>query len=1231
MPTRPAGRASLQTAAAPVSAPYEPLFNFNDGRDDKRGVMADKTPAPAGTNSILVKLRPTGALRAAESRANLRPLYEEAPRGAASGFGLDSDPRWFLAELPDGAATPWDLAHARVAAQLGVSESDVVFAEPDLFHNVYRDANEEEIGPGFAAGEKCVAEPQDGARGKAVGPAEFAWHLGDNYSQLGSARDAVVFEDPRTRIAHLDTGYYRAHDVAPERERILKHLERSFVEGDRNRQSAEDPDNNAFLVDNSGHGTGTIGILAGGKAPGFGGVYLGGAPQADIVPIRVADRVVLLTTSALAQALDYAVEQRCDVATLSMGGVPSRAWGEAVDRAYEAGLCLCAAAGNHFGISPPRTLVYPARFSRVIAVCGVMADGRPYADLKGTAMEGSHGPDSAMKAALAAYTPNIPWPRFMCADVIRLNGEGTSAATPQVAAAAALWFEKYKRELPRDWRRVEAVRNALFTSAKLKSDRKHFGNGVLQARAALDVRPAFGLKKSDKSDDSWSFLRVITGLGVVEIPPREEMFNLELAQRWLLNEELQALVPDPAAVSRLKDEELRRFMEAVIEDEGASLALRRHVAARYPVAAGRSAPRTPKTRVVVPEVLPVCDTQPAVPDPPFRAVRVYAVDPSLSARLDTASVNEVTLQIRWEELGKGPTGEYLAVEDVDASGRRYPPVELDDPRLLAQDGWAPSEGNPQFHQQMVYAVAMKTIQHFERALGRPVLWRPRPNPKNANDDSQFVRRLAVRPHALRQANAFYSPQEVALLFGYFEAGADDPGDHMPGSRVYSCLSHDIIAHETTHAVLDGMHRRFNEATNPDVLALHEGFADIVALMQHFTIPGVLEQEIARTRGDIEAESMLGSLAVQFGYATGGRGALRNAIGRVEGGVWKRFAPDPADLQKRLTPHSRGAVLVAAVFDAFIAIYKARTADLLRIYTGGTGVLPGGAIHPDLVRRLSDEASKSAAHVLDMAIRALDYLPPVDVTFFEYLRALITADFDLVSDDRHNYRVAFVEAFRRRGIYPLNLDDATADTPRTLSVDTLRWQGFDTAQFPRRVRAEIAGQYKGVLDGLRQYAEACIYLKDREELFDVTRRQRATLHKQLLDAFKAVPAFAGELGLDPDKRFEVHELRRALRVDPEGRNVPQIIVALTQSDVVKDVDAPRHVFRGGSTLVVDLSRHDLKAVKYRIVKNITSAARRERTAAFVRDAASDPLRALFFAPDRHGEPFAALHALADDGF
>ena len=67
----------------------------------------------------------------------------------------------------------------------------------------------------------------------------------------------------------------------------------------------------------------------------------------------------------------------------------------------------------------------------------------------------------------------------------------------------------------------------------------------------------------------------------------------------------------------------------------------------------------------------------------------------------------------------------------------------------------------------------------------------------------------------------------------------------------------------------------------------------------------------------------------------------------------------------------------------------------------------------------------------MCIRALDYCPPVDITFGEYLRAIISADYDLVEDDRLKYRVAFVEAFRRRGIYPPDV--------RTMSVDSLIWR------------------------------------------------------------------------------------------------------------------------------------------------------------------------------------------------
>ena len=125
-----------------------------------------------------------------------------------------------------------------------------------------------------------------------------------------------------------------------------------------------------------------------------------------------------------------------------------------------------------------------------------------------------------------------------------------------------------------------------------------------------------------------------------------------------------------------------------------------------------------------------------------------------------------------------------------------------------------------------------------------------------------------------------------------------------------------------------------------------------------------------------------------------------------------------------------------MFDAYLTLYKSHVADLLRIASEGTGVLPAGQLHPDLVNRLADEAAKSAQDVLDMCIRALDYSPPVDITFGDYLQAIVTADFEFDPLDLAHRRVAFVEAFRRRGIVPAGV--------RTLSVDGLLWRPTSAA-------------------------------------------------------------------------------------------------------------------------------------------------------------------------------------------
>jgi hypothetical protein len=623
--------------------------------------------------------------------------------------------------------------------------------------------------------------------------------------------------------------------------------------------------------------------------------------------------------------------------------------------------------------------------------------------------------------------------------------------------------------------------------------------------------------------------------------------------------------------------------------------------------------------------------------PPSRKIRVYAFDPSLNWQIDTAVINRLTLHVPWEELRPGPVGEYLEVVDYDpASQCFYAPVDLDDRFILADDGLEPSEGDPQFHQQMVYAVAMTTIHNFERALGRRILW----SQGDAEQGYQFVQRLRIYPHAMRDSNAYYSPKKKALLFGYFPASTSDPGHNLPGGTVFTCLSHDVVAHETTHALLDGLHRRFIEPTNNDTLALHEGFADIVALLQHFSHAPALRDQIRRTRGDLASQNLLGQLAQQFGQAIGTRGALRDALGEVDKatGEWLPRKPDPADLQKAQEPHTRGAILVAAIFDAFLTVYKSRIADLLRIATSGSGVLPQGELHPDLVERLAGEAALSASQILNMCIRALDHCPPVDVNFGDYLRALVTADRDLVPEDDRGYRVAVIEAFRRRGIYPQGV--------RSLSAESLCWApplGADAAAL------------NDLLPGVKSLGRVrpdWSLTSDRRKVWKEMQESCREIHSWLLsDAARAIAGHFGlALGSDAPKSiergkdglplFEVHSVRPARRLGPDGQTLTDLVIEITQKrqgyvnpqwqDKVDsgEITPPPHDFwlRGGCTVLIDL---DHGTVRYCIGKGITSEARLAAQRAYAKSNGS--LQATYFGDPRRreqAEPFALLHRMPE---
>ncbi len=619
-----------------------------------------------------------------------------------------------------------------------------------------------------------------------------------------------------------------------------------------------------------------------------------------------------------------------------------------------------------------------------------------------------------------------------------------------------------------------------------------------------------------------------------------------------------------------------------------------------------------------------------VPSPPHRRLRAFAFDPILSRCLETHEINEVTIKVPWEDsLGLGPVDDYLEVVDYDpASQAFYAPVNLNDPQLLAQDGLPPSEGNPQFHQQMAYAVARATNSHFERALGRRTLWSPRLVQDDDLIRDEYVGRLRLYPHALREANAYYSPAKKALLFGYFSASATAAGDNMPGETVFTCLSQDIVAHETAHALLDGLHRRFIEPSNEDLWALHEAFADIVALFQHFTNPEVLRQQIARTRGDLEKQSLLGELAYQFGQAIGNYGALRSALGRIdpETHQWVPEKPDPQKLLQTTESHARGAILVAALFEAFLTIYKWRIADLMRIATGGSGLLPPGDLHPDLVARLAREAAKTADHLLQMCIRALDYCPPVDPDFGDYLRALITADADLVQDDRHNYRLAIIEAFRHRGIYPRDV--------RNLSVESLVWhqpedpeqEDFSPVFSPEKLKNLVCDW------GLTT---------DRQKIYQQAREGQQLLWNWIVAPEGRPAARAAGLVLESEApeafsrhkdgdyrgmpRLEIHSVRPARRLGPDNQTVNELVIEMTQrrygyyepdrqaqaDRAGSDPPPPDFYFRGGCTLLVDL---ETAKVRYAISKNIRSEARLERTRRFLTQEAAS-LRATYLGDPR----------------
>lgn len=560
--------------------------------------------------------------------------------------------------------------------------------------------------------------------------------------------------------------------------------------------------------------------------------------------------------------------------------------------------------------------------------------------------------------------------------------------------------------------------------------------------------------------------------------------------------------------------------------------------------------------------------------PMFRPLRIYTLDPSVSDRLGGVA----TVQVPYEKLERGPAGALFRVDCAGAPKTlAAEPLDLDDPRLLISGGLAPTPADGRFHLQMVYAVCSLTYAAFKRALGREIAWATA-----APGDGPL--RLSVNPF-VPGANAGYSREAGALSFGYFKAGRRAAGFTIQGGLICTALSHDVIAHETTHALLDGLRSSFMEPTNVDVPAFHEGFSDLVALFLHFTYADVVERAIRESRGTILRGSLLTDIAREFGYARAKSGKAEALRSGVDVGGIAAFDSDvlpsgenaPAGYDARLEPHALGSVLVSAVFEAFTTIVKRKCERYFRIAGLDPAVVGQAALGDALVRAIAQEASDVARQFLDICIRAIDFCPPADMELGEYLRAIITADTDIESTDKWGFREALMRSFRRRQIFP--------DHVQFMTPDAVRWQPPpveltipDLAFRNLRFEGE-PGQPADARELDRQAHALGAFVTDPAHA-DVFR---------LVSAGQRLPK-----GIVQASPAMVQSVRVTRRVAPDGRIAFDLVGEITQTCTVER-DGVLYDMNGGCTVILDPEG----VVRYAIYKKFDSASRRERQLAAMR--------------------------------
>ncbi|BCW49101.1 hypothetical protein StoSoilB13_14430 [Arthrobacter sp. StoSoilB13] len=351
----------------------------------------------------------------------------------------------------------------------------------------------------------------------------------------------------------------------------------------------------------------------------------------------------------------------------------------------------------------------------------------------------------------------------------------------------------------------------------------------------------------------------------------------------------------------------------------------------------------------------------------------------------------LTAQVRIpvERLRRGPTGHRYAIHIRKWRGTNVSPVTLTsqgDPWQLVSEP-PPTDlrellDDTRFLAQHVYGVAMSTLDIFESTLGRRMPWNP---------EGRVVLKARDRVTAV---DTGYERGTNTIRFGSV--------DRM-GYKVPTALYRDIVAHEVTHAILDGFRPAWaDQLATMEQLAMHEALADLVAILSVFSSREVVFRELEAAGEGFEAgqvvdDAILIRSLFDFARDLFARGPLREPfVGAVPDG-W----------QTMLDPHARGAVVVGAVLRAVQRLWSERNARF-----GDNQSL----------QQKAESGSIVAMRVLRMVIRGLSYMPPVDVTWRDLLRGIIAADLDMVPEDTYSYRDALQAEFSAIGIRRVSLNN-----------------------------------------------------------------------------------------------------------------------------------------------------------------------------------------------------------------